>query len=255
MANALAAKRNDTKRQRNRRAWRVSGLVLAFAAALVVAAPAAHADRFDRAVKWSGYHWTVRSTKHAASPGHNRWGDSRWNVRVLNDKTLRVNISKGKSVELVGPRTGYGHYHWVVKTDLSTIDPFRVAAFFVSGRGGEQDVEFSRWGHPTLTTAGSWVTWRRHTRLGFGDFAVSPAAPYTIDIDWHKGATRFTVHDASGATLVDTTHRSSRPGRHTAPRISYWVFPGQRANRSPFTAASVHPPIIVQSFKYRRTKG
>jgi hypothetical protein len=84
---------------------------------------------------------------------------------------------------------------------------------------------------------------------------VSPIAPYTIDIDWRKGATRFAVHDASGAAMVDTTFRSSRPGRHTSPRISYWAYPGQGANRSPFTAASVHPPLIIRSFKYRRTRG
>jgi hypothetical protein len=244
----------DTKRQRNRRA-RHAGILLLALAALVVAAPAAHAkDRFDRGFKWSGYRWTVRSTDHRANPGHNRWGDTRWNARVLSNRTLRVNISKGKSVELVGPRTGYGRYRWVVKSDLSAIDPFRVAAFFVDGMGGEQDLEFSHWGQPSLASVGSWVTWRKRTRLSFAEFPVSPAAPYTIDIDWHVGFTRFAVHDASGATLVDTRVRSSRPGRHTSPRISYWVYPGQGANRSHFTAASVHPPLIVQSFKYRRTR-
>ena len=154
----------------------------------------------------------VRSNQKPANPGHNRWGDSRSNVRVRSDKTLRLDIFAGRSVEVVGPPTGYGRYRWVVKTNLSTIDPFRVAAFFVHGTGGEQDVEFSRWGHRRADAAGTWVTWRKRTRLGFGPFGVSPAVPYTIDIDWRPGTTRFAVRDATGATLVDTTHPSSRPG-------------------------------------------
>lgn len=233
---------------------RIGIAALALFALVVAAAPAHAADRFHHTLKWSGYRWMVRSNNHPANPGHNRWGDSRWNARVQHDGTLRVNISKGRSVELVGPPTGYGHYRWVVKTNLSTIDPFRVAAFFADGDRGEQDVEFSRWGHADLTTPGTWVTWRKRTRLGFGYFGVSPAAPYTIDIDWHKAGTRFMVHDASGAALVDTTFPSDRPGRHTSPRMSYWVYPGTGANVSSFTATTVHPPLIVKSFKYHRTK-
>jgi hypothetical protein len=218
---------------------------------LAITAPSAHAVKQDeRAFNWSGYRWTVRSTQQRENPGHNRWGDTRTNARVRSDKTLALNISGGKSVEIHGPSTGYGTYRWVVRTDMSTIDPFRVAAFFIYGNGGEQDVEFARWGDPLVDTGGSWVTWRRRTRLGFGFFKVSPAAPYTIEIDWRVGATRFAMHDASGATLLDRTFPSSAPGRQAAPRMSYWVYPGDGRNLSPFTSASVHPPVIVESFRY-----
>ena len=254
MADAPANQRSHTDLQRARPARRVGGLVLAVVVALLAVAPAAQAaDRFGRAFHWSGYRWVVRSNQNPANPGHNRWGDSRSNVRVRSDKTLRLDIFAGRSVEVIGPPTGYGRYRWVVKTNLSTIDPFRVAAFFVHGTGGEQDVEFSRWGHAELA-AGTWVTWRKRTRLGFGPFGVSPAVPYTIDIDWRPGTTRFAVRDATGATLVDTTHPSSRPGPHTAPRMSYWVYPGHGTNLSTFTSATVHPPVIVQSFSYRRLR-
>ena len=72
------------------------------------------------------------------------------NVRVRSDKKLRVNIFKGRAVEIVGLPSGYGRYRWVVESDLSTVDPFRVAAFFVHGDRAEQDIEFSRWGDPLL---------------------------------------------------------------------------------------------------------
>jgi hypothetical protein len=247
----MTEQRTSTKNRR----WRARGCALVLALSVLAAAPAAQAaDRYDRAFNWSGYRWMVRSTTKRANPGHNRWGDSRRNVRVRSDKTLAVNISKGRSVEVVGPPTGYGRYRWVVKTNLSTIDPFRVAAFFVHGTGGEQDVEFARWGDGSLATAGSWVTWRKRTRLGFGFFVVSPAVPYTIEIDWRVGATAFAIHDASGATLLNTKFPSSAPGRHTAPHISYWVYPGHGTNVSPFTAASVHPPVVVESFTYRKPR-
>ncbi len=230
-------------------------MTLALAAvALAAPAPAGAADRYRRAFKWSGYRWMVRSTEHRANPGNNRWGDSLWNARVRKDRTLRVNIAKGRSVEVVGPPTGYGRYRWVVDTALDTVDPFRVVAFFVHGTGGEQDIEFSRWGVSSSTTVGTWVTWRRSTRLGFDYFAVTPRAPYTIVIDWRVGVTRFLVRDATGKTLLDRTVVSSAPGHHVAPRVSYWLYPGNATSRSPFTSRTVHPPVIVQSFKYARRR-
>jgi hypothetical protein len=241
------------KIHRGRRAAQACALALALGG--LAAVPAAQAaDRWDRTFKWSGHRWTVRSTTKPANPGPNRWGDSRRNVRVRSDKSLVLNISKGKAVDVAGPRTGYGRYRWVVRTDLSTIDPHRVAAFFVYGTRGEQDIEFSRWGDPAFPTGGSWVSWRKQTRLGFGFFAVSPAAPYTIEIDWRVGATAFAMRDASGATLLDKTFPSSAPGRHAAPHMSYWIYPGAGTNLSPFTAASVHPPLIIESFSYRKLR-
>jgi hypothetical protein len=214
-------------------------------------AAAQAADRYDRFFNWSGYRWAVRSTKRPATPGPNLWGDSRGNVRVRGDRTLRVNIFRGRAVEVVGPPTGYGSYRWVVESDLSGVAPFRVVAFFVHGDRGEQDLEFSRWGDPLLTTAGSWVTWRKRTRLGFGLFPVSPVAPYSVIIDWKVGATRFTMRDASGTALLDTTVPSVGGGRHTAPRVSYWMYRGHAGSVSPYTAAAVHPYVILRSFRYR----
>ncbi len=229
--------------------------LLAVAGVVLFGTAAQAADRYDRSFGWSGYRWSVRSTTGRADPGHNRWGDTRNNVRVRSDGTLRVNISKGKAVDVVGPRTTYGRYRWIVDSDLSTVDPFRVAAFFVHGTGGEQDVEFSRWGDPLLTTAGSWVTWRKRTRLDFDFFAVTPSPPYTVIVDWKIGVTRFAVRDRHGTTLLDRTIPSSSGGRHIAPHISYWIYPGTGTRLSPFTAATIHPPIIVRSFRYTRRAG
>jgi hypothetical protein len=223
--------------------------------ALVAPAPVASAvERSDRVLNWSGYRWLVRQTTTPADPGHNLWGDSRWNAGTLRDGSLRLNISKGRAVELIGPPTGYGSYRWVVRTDVRTVDPFRVIAFFVRGTGGEQDIEFSRWGEAGQPLVGSWVTWRRRTRLAFDQFAVPGPPPYTVTIDWRPRRTHFRVRDGSGATLLDLRYATARAGLHVAPRLSYWVYPGHGTQLSPFTRATVHPPVIVRSFSYRRLR-
>jgi hypothetical protein len=223
--------------------------------ALVAATPAASAaERSERVLDWSGYRWIVRKTTTRADPGHNLWGDSAWNVRKRRDGSLRLNISKGRAVELIGPPTGYGSYRWVVRSDVRKVDPFRVVAFFVRGTGGEQDIEFSRWGEAGQPLLGSWVTWRRRTRLAFEQFAVPGPPPYTVMIDWRPQGTRFRVRDGAGVLLLDLRYATARAGLHVAPRLSYWVYPGHGTQLSPFTRATVHPPVIVQSFSYRRLR-
>jgi hypothetical protein len=228
--------------------------IVALALATLLATPGASlaTERGSRTLHWSGYRWTVRATTTRADPGRNLWGDTRFNVRARRDGTLRLNISKGKAVEIIGPPTGYGRYRWVVETDVRTVSPFRVIAFFVRGTGGEQDIEFSRWGEVGQTAVGSWVTWRRRTRLAFEQFPVAGPPPYTVLIDWLPAGTRYRVRDGSGAWSLDTTYPSSRAGLHVAPRLSYWIYPGHGLTLSPFTRTTVHPPVIVRSFSFRK---
>jgi hypothetical protein len=212
------------------------------------------AERGDRKLRWSGYTWTVRATKGRADPGNNRWGDTRRNARVQRDGALRLRIWKGKAVELVGPPTGYGTYRWVVESDVRRVDPFRVIAFFVRGTGGEQDIEFSRWGDPEQTSVGTWVTWRRRTRLAFGFFAVDSPPPYAVRIKWQPRRTRYTVRDANRRLVLDQTYATSRAGRHVSPRISYWIYPGHGSSRHRFTRKTVHPPVIVRDFSFSKLR-
>jgi hypothetical protein len=176
--------------------------------------------------------WTVRSTTERANPGHNRWGDSRRNARVRSDKTLAVNIANGEAVEVVGPPTGYGRYRWVVRTDLSTIDPYRVAGFFVYGNSGEQDVEFARWGDPSFATGGSWVTWRKQTRLGFGFFAVSPTPP-TRSRSTGESAQQLCHARCVGRHAADDNISVRRAGASRSPAHFVLGLPRRREERQP----------------------
>lgn len=229
-------------------------LLAAVALAAAPTHPADAAERGDRKLRWSGYTWTVRETTGRAAPGNNRWGDSRWNAQVRRDGALRLNIYKGKAVELIGPPTGYGRYRWVVETDVRRVDPFRVIAFFVRGTGGEQDIEFSRWGETDQASVGTWVTWKRRTRLAYGYFAVPGPPPYTVQITWKPRRTRYTVRDARRHLLLDQTYRTSPAGRHVAPRLSYWIYPGHASFRHQFTARTVHPPVIVRDFSFSKLR-
>jgi hypothetical protein len=245
------APRPDRRRRRARSRARVTLATVLLALAVVALAPAGAngADRYRRAFNWSGYRWMVRSTTDRADPGNNRWGDSRANVRVRPDRKLVLDIARDRSTEIVGPATGYGTYRWTVARDLNPAGTTSVAAFFVLGTRGEVDLEFSRWGFPDLAAPGTWVLWRRSTRLGFASFPVTPAPPYALQIDSMVGATRFTVHDGTGAALLDTTVASPALGRHVAPHISYWRYRG-RGTVASAGAAPPRRPVVVSSFRY-----
>ena len=221
---------------------------------LLAPIPAMAAERGERKLRWSGYTWTVRKTTGRAAPGNNLWGDTPWNARVRRDGSLRLNISKGRAVELIGPRTGYGTYRWVVSTDVRKVHPFRVIAFHVRGTGGEQDIEFSRWGEADRTDVGSWVSWRRRTRLAFEFFPVVGPPPYTVQITWRPTRTRYLVRDGQRRIMLDQTFASARAGRHVSPRISYWIYPGHGSFRPTFRRTTVHPPVIVRDFSFRRLR-
>ena len=230
--------------------------VAALLLAALVTLPANAADaRTPRVLEWSGYRWTVRHSTKPENPGKNLWGDSRAHVRVQRDGRLRLNIVGGRSAEVVGPRTGYGRYTWVVDSDMSTANAFRVVALFVRGTNAEQDIEFCRWGEPESGAAGTWVSWEKdRIRRGFEPFIVTPTPPYKVQIDLRRRSTRFGVRDGAGAVLLDRTFRTPPAGRHIAPRVSYWLYPGHPQHLNPYTIADVHPPVIVRSFKYRRAR-
>lgn len=225
--------------------------VLALPASPADAAKHHHRKAKERVINWSGYRWTVRTEKHRANPGNNRWSDSKANVALTKSGRLRLNIVKGRAAEVVGPRTTYGRYTWVVDSDLSLADPFRVAAFFVRGSGAEQDIEFSRWGEPFAEAAASWVSWRNpKTRLGWGAFLVSPLTPYTVEIDWRPAVTRYSVRDSAGTVLLDTTFPSAPARSRVSPRVSYWLYPGHGTHVNPYTSATLHPPLLLRSFRF-----
>jgi hypothetical protein len=210
----------------------------------------ASAETYKRKLTWSGYTWKVRLATRE-NPGKNTWGDSTKNVRVQRDGSLRLAITKGRrwrSVELGGVRRlGYGHYRWVVDTDLS--NPSNVVALFVrdmsasSATDGEQDIEFSRWNHAELDP-GWFVSWTKRRKV-YDSFPTTNRAPYVVEITWRRRSVRFFVRDAGGTVLLDRTVRARTRSRLLYPRMSYWLLRDSSRAVTP-------PPVVLDSFRFTK---
>jgi hypothetical protein len=230
--------------------WKLLVVGAVLAGVSLASTQPASAETYKRKLSWSGYTWKVRLAKRE-NPGNNTWGDSRANVRIQRDGTLRMAITKGrhwKSVELAGVRRlGYGRYRWVVNTDVS--NPSNVVALFVrdmavsSAARGEQDIEFARWS-PYDIDPGWFVSWTKGRRI-FDSFATTSKAPYTVEITWRRRNVRFYVRDGDGTVLLDRTVSARSTGKLLYPRMSYWLLPASPRDVAP-------PPVILDSFRFTR---
>ena len=213
-------------------------------------AQSASAETYKRKLTWSGYTWKVRLAKRE-NPGKNTWGDSRGNVHVQRDGSLRMAITTGrtwKSVELATNRKlGYGSYRWVVNSDLS--NPSNVFGLFVrdmavsSAAHGEQDIEFARW-NVNDVNPGWFVSWTKRLKR-FGSFPTTNRAPYVVEIALRRRSVRFSVRDADATILLDRTVRTRIKSRLLQPRMSYWLLPDSPRDAAP-------PPVILESFRFTR---
>jgi hypothetical protein len=230
--------------------WRRLILCALVASVTLTWTQSASAETYKRKLNWWGYTWKVRLAKRE-NPGKNAWGDSRKNVHVQSDGSLRLAITKGRpwrSVELAGVRKlGYGRYRWVVNSDMS--NPSNVFALFVrdmavsSASRGEQDIEFARW-NPNDLYPGWFVSWSKKLKA-FDSFPVTDRAPYVVEITWRRRSVRFSVRDAGGTVLLDHTVSARTTGRLLYPRMSYWLLPSSPRGATP-------PPVIVDSFRFTR---
>jgi hypothetical protein len=230
---------------------RLTAIVCAAAVGLGVSASSAGAERYRRTFSWSGFTWQVRLATRE-NPGRNTWWDAPANVRVRRDGSLRLAITRAgrtwRSVEIATKRRlGYGRYRWVVGSRLDALDPHAVVALFTDDSVhkspyGEQIFEFSRWNDPTLQPGWA-VSWSRRKK-SFDSFALTAAAPYTVDVVWASSTVRQRMVDGSGAVLFDHTWTLRSDGRFMLARMSYWLFRGPPAD------GRVQPPAIVEDFGF-----
>lgn len=222
------------------------------AATVCLLAPSvAPAERYRRQFHWSGYTWQVRLARKE-KPGRNTWWDAKDNVRVRSDGTLRLAIthrgSVWRCVELATKRRlGYGRYRWVVSSSLGSVDPHTVLALFTDDSVhrspyGEQIFEFATWADPSLLPGWA-VSWSRRVKSD-ESFALSPAAPYTVDITWRRTTTQLRMVDATGAVLYDRTRRVRSDGQFMLARMSYWLF------RGPPESGLPPAPVILSDFTF-----
>lgn len=233
------------------RRQRIALSVLAAGVLLGASAPGAGAERYRRQFSWSGYTWQVRLAKHE-NPAKNTWWDSPANVRVRSDGSLRLAITRAgatwRSVEVVSKRRlGYGRYRWVVGSRLDALDPHAVVALFTDDSVhrspyGEQIFEFARWNDPTLLSGWA-VSWSLRKQSS-ESFALTPAAPYTVEVTWLAKTVRQRMVDATGAVLYDHTWNVRSDGEFMLARMSHWLFGG------PPAGGVVPAPAIIKDFAF-----
>jgi hypothetical protein len=230
--------------------WLIAGII-----GLGVLFPAVADARKIRKIRWAQTTWKVRHTYGASSPGRNIFSDSKRSAFVDRKRRLVLRIYKGRAVEVYGPPKDYGMFSWSVDSNLNNLDLWRVVGLFVwVPNGNEQDIEFARWGVPHTPT-GWVVSWARHQRIGFTNFAISNYIPYRVFLTWTPAFTRYRVIDARGTTLVDVSYSQLfpiTPSRQAfQPRMSNWLWPGVRGVRlSKRHRHGPHPVLRLKSFHF-----
>jgi hypothetical protein len=169
-----------------------------------------------RTLSWSGYSWTVRAADWGSSPGANLWSAS--NVAV-DGGILRLAINRSRRgwtcAEIESRRSfGYGHYEFVVNSDLSRLDPWVVLGLFTytddSPRPhNEIDIEVARWGYPRDPTNAQLVQQPYRARGNTKRITLPPRPPYTMWWDWTPGKLAWGITDATAA-LVNAHFKRTR---------------------------------------------
>jgi hypothetical protein len=212
-----------------------------------------------RSFRWSGYTWKV-FTAHQRFPGPNNYSDSKSNVHVMKNGSLKLDYTNRHAVEVGGPRLGYGHYRWIVDSDVTKIGTHDVLAMFVHNTRkrttvGEHDIEFARWGAPFGNPIGWYVSWGRTGRENFGNWSVFAPPPYTVDITWKKN-TGFVAYDVtanSGIPLLHQTVAVNVSALDMGPFMSYWLWAGNKwTPRTSSVVRGPHPALIIKDFSFRR---
>jgi len=212
----------------------------------------------SRTFRWSGFTWKVFDANQRF-PGPNNYSASRSNARVLRNGSLKLDYTNRHAVEVGGPRLGYGHYRWVVSSDVTNIGTHDVLAMFVHSVHsrstiGEHDIEFARWGAFGMPL-GWYVSWGRTGRENFGNWNVTPFHPYTIDIIWKKntGFVQYDVTDGTGTPLLHQTVAVNVSGADMGPYMSYWLWAGNKwTPRTSRIVLGPNPALIFEDFAFFR---
>ena len=130
-------------------------------------APFAHAQNRLKTLRFGGYEWEVRESKHEG-PGPNDWNAD--NVRVDNKGALHLKITRHAGqwtcAEITSKRKfGFGTYQFNLVGRIDRLDPNLVLGLFNYptpdlGKDGtnEIDIEFAHWGNSKFPI-GNYTVW------------------------------------------------------------------------------------------------
>ena len=131
-------------------------LLIVFIGALIIISSFVANAAYSRQISFSGYVWSVKTSKGKVGPGPNYFSDSTSNVWVDATGRLHMKITKLRNrwncaeVILLN-NLNYGTYRFYLDTAVDNLDPDVVLGLFTwsdnpAYNHREIDIEFSRWG-------------------------------------------------------------------------------------------------------------
>lgn len=221
-------------------------------------------------IDFSGIKWNVRSGISSA-PGPNNWSQNNVFVDELGKLHLKItyNYAAAKwecaevsSVEFLG----FGTYEWTIEGKIDQLNQDVVLGLFnylSASRGGtkkagEIDIEFSKWGIPTLSKPGSFTVWPPNNmkiKNWSTSFAVSSAQTelYTRhSFTWSSKSVSFLSTDGLGKPIASANYSPSKSSlsipQLPAPAImNLWVFQGDSKTLPKDQAVE----IIISKFDFK----
>jgi len=120
-----------------------------------------------RTLSFSGYEWTVKTSRHPVGPGPNYFSDNNNNVWVDIQGRLHLQITHRNShwycAEVISQRSfGYGTYRFYLDTRVDNLDPNVVLGLFTWSDNPEYshreiDIECTKWGNAENSTNAQFV--------------------------------------------------------------------------------------------------
>jgi hypothetical protein len=198
-----------------------------------------------RTIKFSGYEWAVKTSVTPVGPGPNFFSDSGNNVRVDDQGSLHMKITrKGdhwECAEIVSQKNfGYGEYVFTLATDPELLDKEVVLGLFTwddhpDYHYREIDLEFSRWEDP-LNMNAQYVVQPYYSDENIHRFNVKAGGNVTThSFNWQPGRIAFLSYSGPYAVSPgpqsilqswDYTGNDIPPPGNENARINLWLVHG-----------------------------
>ena len=217
-----------------------------------------------KTIRFSGYHWTVKSGSDE-SPGPNNWDEN--NVWVDQGGYLHLKLTKRGSQWYCSEvyttdRLGFGRYQFWVIGRVDRLDPNVVFGLFnyptpdVGPDGTHEiDIEFAKWGRPKAKI-GNYTVFptRKELRPANHRFPVDLNGDHTTHrFIWNSASVSFQSlhghHDDNSSQFENWVYQPPDLAGYISQkpmpvRINLWLFKGQ----PPGDGHQVE--LIVRSFKF-----
>jgi hypothetical protein len=230
--------------------------LICWLAALVLHSHCNPAD-YPRRIDFSGYKWTVKTSRGRVGPGPNYFSDSQDNVRVDGDG-LHLSIARqGEpwtcAEVILGRSLGYGTYRFYLSTPVDNQDPNVVLGLFtwssdVADHHREMDIEFGRGAEPPDRNA-LYAVQPATNPANFLGWRIPPGLTQTIhSFAWRPGNVRFSSvqgRSPDGMPFQERAFTNDIPspgGEHV--RINLWLKQGN----APRNGRPVE--IVISKFEF-----